>query len=214
MQPSEEKLLFVLVRKALRTGEDHFDTKRRKPNVVLALRSVGFIESNEDSRTKQALLTYFETFETLNAPHEVQEWVDRFTIPELRRRRHSGLMKSQLLQERGQTYPLFATVFIGEKAGLRKWFHELGHVVYRRIDKERMATLAVAAKKYFLVVSNDEVSNAIDPAMMPTTTLPKGLYLKINWRSCGLDSKEEENTVNAEIWAILFSEYCGGFEFP
>lgn len=136
MQPSQEKLLFVLVREALsRPGDDRFDTKRRKPNVVLTLRSLGFIEPNEDSLTKQALLTYFETFETLDAPHAVKEWVDRFAIPELRRRR-----PSQLLHQRGQTYPLFATVFIGEKAGLRTWFHELGHVLCTRIDKERIAS--------------------------------------------------------------------------
>ena len=211
MQPSEEKLRFVIVGEVLsRSGDDSLDTKRRKPNVVLPLNSTGFIEPNGDGLTKQALLTYFETFGTLDAPHDVKEWADRFAIPELRRRR-----PNQLLRQRGQIYQLFATMFIGEKAGLRTWFHELGRVVCTRIDKERIARLAVAAKKYFLVISNDEVSNAIDPDMMQKTTLPKGLYLKTNWRYCGLDhSGEEENTVNDEIWAILFSEYCGGFEFP
>jgi hypothetical protein len=60
-----------------------------------------------------------------------------------------------------------------------------------------------------------EVSNAIDPDMMQRPTLQKGLDLKTNWRYCGLDHFErEENSVNPEIWAILFSAYCGGFGFP
>ena len=95
------------------------------------------------------------------------------------------------------------------------WFHELGHIVFPRIDEEQIARLAAEAKKHFPVVSTDEVLDARDPDTMETIALPNGTYLNINRMYCGLDhSGDGEIVVNDEIWAILFTEYYCGFELP
>ena len=72
MQPSERKLLFVLVREALaHPGADTIDTAKRNPKTVQTLRSLGFIATNEDSLIREAFLAYFETFEELECPRAV-----------------------------------------------------------------------------------------------------------------------------------------------
>ena len=215
MEPSERKLLFVLVREALaRPGEDRIETAKRNPKTVQALRSLGYIAADSDSLTREAFLTYFETFEELQCPRVVQQWVDRFGITDLHWRRPTGAIKDQLPQERGKAYALLSTIFIGEKAATATWLHELGHVVYPRIDKERISRLAAAVKERYPVVSSDDVSHAIDPDTRQPTALPKGVYLKLNGQFCGLDhSGPGVDAENDEIWAILFTEHCGGFEF-
>ena len=50
LEPSERKLLFVLVRDALlRPGDDKVDTTKRNPKTVQALRSFGLLQPDEDS---------------------------------------------------------------------------------------------------------------------------------------------------------------------
>jgi hypothetical protein len=106
-------------------------------------------------------------------------------------------------------------VFIGEKAGPATWFHELGHVLSPRIDKERMTQLGKAAQEHYPVVSSENVSNAVDPDTLRATALPKGIYLNINGKYCGLDhSGPDADAVNDEVWAIVFSEHCSGFGLP
>jgi len=216
LEPSERKLLGVFVREALsRPGEDTIDTSKRNPKTVQALRSSGFILQDEDSLTKEAFLTYFEAFDEIECPHEVQRWIDRFAISEIHWRRPSGILETQIPQERGKAYPLLSTVFIGKKAGLATWFHELGHLLHQRIDKDRTAALAQIARTTYPVVSSDEVSDAIDPDTLQTTSLPEGVYLNINGQYCGLDhSGDSEDAMNDELWAILFTEHCKGCELP
>lgn len=216
LEPSERKLLFVFVREALaHLDDDRIALARRNPKTVHALRSLSFIAANEDSLTTQAFLAYFETFEELECPPAVQHWVDRFAITDLHWRKPSGTIKDRMPQELGKAYPPLATVFIGRSAGASTWFHELGHVVYSRIDRERIAKLVAAATAHFPVISNDEVTDAADPVTLKSIALPKGKYLNINRRYCGLDhSGLEADAETDEMWAILFSEYCGGFEFP
>lgn len=216
LEPSERKLLFVFVREALaRPGEDSIDTAKRNTKIVEKLRALGFIAPSDDSLTKEAFLAYFETFEEMQCPKPVEDWVHRLNVSDLRWRRPSGFMLSQMAQGFGKTYPPLATIFIGENAFLRTWFHELGHVVYPRIDKERVSRLVTATKLYFPVVSSDRVSAALDPTTLKATTLPKGIYLKMNGQFYGLDhSGPGANAENDELWAILFGEYCSGFELP
>ncbi|HXS95940.1 MAG TPA: hypothetical protein VN736_15145 [Candidatus Limnocylindrales bacterium] len=216
MDPSERKLLFVFVREALaHPGEDHVQTGKRNPTTVRALRSQGYILADEDSLTAEAFLAYFETFEELQCPPAVQKWVDRFGISNLHWRRPTGTIKDQLPQERGKAYALLSTAFIGGKAAIPTWFHELGHLVFPRIDKEKVSRLSAAAKQRYPVVSSDDVPEALDPNTMRPVRLPKGTYLKLNGQFYGLDhSGPGVDAENDEIWAILFTEYCGGFEFP
>ena len=53
------------------------------------------------------------------------------------------------------------------------WFHELGHVVYARIDKDQVAKLATAAKEKFPVVSGGDPQGAVDPNTMQLIALPE-----------------------------------------
>ncbi len=216
LEPSERKLLGVFVREALsRPGEDTIDTGKRNPKTVQALRSLGFILQDEDRLTKEAFLTYFEAFDEIDCPHEVQRWIDRFTISEIHWRRPSGVLETQIPQERGKAYPLLSTVFIGKKAGPATWFHELGHLLYQRIDKDITTALAQIARATYPVVSSDEVTDAVDPDTLEKTPLPKGVYLNINGQYCGLDhSGKGEDATNDELWAILFTEHCKGFDLP
>lgn len=216
MEPSERKLLFVFVREALaHPGEDHVQTAKRNPKIVQALRSQGYIAADEDSLTAEAFLAYFESFEELQCPRAVQDWVDRFGIPDLHWRRPTGTIRDQLPQERGKAYALLSTVFIGEKAAMPTWFHELGHVVFPRIDKEKVSLLAAAAKARYPVVSSEDAPEAHDPDTMQPMPLPQGIYLKLNGQFYGLDhSGPGQDAENDEVWAILFTEYCGGFDFP
>jgi hypothetical protein len=216
MEPSERKLLFVFVREVLvHPGDDGIDITRRNQKTVQALRSLGFIAANEDSLTTQAYLAYFGTFEEIECPPEVQQWVDRFGIPDLHWRKPSGIIKDRMPQELGKAYPPLATVFIGRLAGSSTWFHELGHVIYARIDADLKAKLVAAAKANFPVISSDQVTDAADPVTKKPIALPEGKYLNINRRYCGVDhSGPDADAESDEIWAILFSEYCGGFEFP
>lgn len=216
LQPSERKLLFVFVREALaHLGDDRIAIVRRNPKTVQALRSLGFIGTEQDNLTTQAFLAYFETFEELECPQAVQLWVDRFGITDLHWRKPSGIIKDRMPQELGKAYPPLATVFIGRCAGASTWFHELGHIVYSRIDRGQMAKLVAAATAHFPVISNDQVTDAGDPITLKSISLPAGRYLKINRRYCGLDHSGPDADAEAdEMWAVLFSEFCGGFEFP
>lgn len=216
LEPSERKLLGVFVREVLaHPGEDSINTGRRNSKIVQALRSMGYIMQHEDSLTKEAFLAYFEEFPELHCPPEVQELADRFAIPTIHWRRPSGAILSQMPQERGKAYPLLATVFIGSKAGSATWFHELGHMVFSRLDREDVTSLAEATRSFYPVVSSDEVADAADPDTLQTIPLPKGLYLNINRQYCGLDhSGDDEEAVSDEIWAILFAEHCKGVELP
>jgi hypothetical protein len=216
MEPSERKLLFAFVRDALsRAGEDTIDTTRRNPRTVQSLRSLGFIDPNENSLTREAFLAYFDTFEEISCPRKVQDWVDRFHISDLHWRRPSTFMTSLMGQGRGKTYPLLATVFIGAKAQDLTWFHELGHVVYARIDKDQVAKLATAAKEKFPVVSGGDAQGAVDPSTMQPIALPEGIYLKMNGHYHGLDhSGPGADAESDELWAVLFGGYCQDFEFP
>ena len=211
MSPAERKLLFVFVREALASGDDAVQTSRRNPTIVQALRSMDYLGSDEDCLTKAAFHAFFDTFTGLICPHEVQPWLVRLHATDIRWRKPAGLILAQMPQERGKAYPQLATVFIGRHAGLGTWFHELGHVVFSRLAKDDVSSLATAAKQLYPVVSSDEVSDAQDPVTFTGTALPNGLYLNINRQYCGLDhSGEDEEAVKDEIWAILFSEHCKG----
>lgn len=176
---------------------------------------MGFILPNENSLTKEAFLAYFETFDEVRCPSDVQKWVDRFHVSDLRWRRPSKFMMTQMEQGRGKAYPLLTTVFIGETAMSRTWFHELGHLVYSRLEKELVSRLVLAAREHFPVVSSERVPVAIDTSTMKPTAVLKGSYLKINGMLCGLDhSGPGADGENDELWAILFAEYCEGSELP
>lgn len=118
-------------------------------------------------------------------------------------------------QERGAAYPALATVFIGDEGDESTWLHELGHIVRPRIDPDSLVRLITAAKEQFPVVTSEQVNDAAHPTTLQPIHLPEGKYLNINRRYCGLDhSGPGQDAENDEIWAILFTEYCGGFEFP
>ena len=211
MSPTERKLLFVFVREALASGDDSVETSRRNPAIVQALRSRGYLQPDEDCLTKEAFLAFFDTFSELTCPHEVQPWLVRLHATDVRWRKPAGLILTQMPQERGKAYPMLATVFIGRNAGLGTWLHELGHLLFSRLVKDEVSSLAATAKDLYPVTPGALVTDAQDPVTFTGTALPSGLYLNINRQYCGLDhSGEDEDAVKDEIWAILFSEYCRG----
>lgn len=116
LEASERKLLFVFVREVLaHPGDDRIAIAGRNPKTVQALRALGFIATNEDSLTRESYLAYFKTFEELECPPEVQQWVDRFGITDLHWRKPAGIIKDRMPQELGKAYPPLATVFIGRR---------------------------------------------------------------------------------------------------
>lgn len=204
----------MFVREALcRPGEDGIDTAKRNPKSVQKLRALGFIAPNEDSLTREAFWAYFETFEEITCPTKVRNWVDRLHVPGLHWRRPSGFMMAQMGQGFGKAYAALTTIFIGQRARSLTWFHELGHVLYPRIDQGRVDALASATKAYFPIVSGGRLVTALEPDTMETTTLPEGKYLKMNGQFYGLDHSGAD-AEGDELWAIVFGEHCEGFEFP
>lgn len=223
LQPSERKLLFVFVRKALlHPGDDSINPAKRNPNTVQALRALGYIATDEDKLTKEAFLAYFETTEELRCPPAVQRWVDRLGVTEIHWRRAPDAVRRRMAgQERGAAYPALATVFIGDDGDESTWLHELGHIVGPRIDQQSLAALVTAAKEHFPLVTSDQVNDAADPITLQPTHLPDGKYLNINRRYCGLDhSGPGQDAENDEIWVLAVirkrrfldvrREGCGG----
>jgi len=189
---------------------------KRNPNTVQAFRALGYIATDEHTLTSKAFLEYFETIQELRCPPAVQKWVDRLKVTEIHWRRAPDAVRRRMAgQERGAAYPALATVFIGDDGDESTWLHELGHLLTPRIDAQLLTELVRAAKEHFPVVSGDQVKDAADPISLRPTHLPDGTYLLINRRYCGLDqSGPGQDAENDEIWAILFTEYCGGFGFP
>jgi len=57
--------------------------------------------------------------------------------------------------------------------------------------------------------------DAADPVTLQPTNLSEGIYMNVNRRYHGLDHfGAGADAQSDEIWAILFGEYCGGFELP
>lgn len=215
MEPSQRKLLFVFVREALSHPGGLFTTTRRNPKTIQELRALGFIEPHEDSPTDTGYSAYFESFEPIEPPGEVQAWAERFRLTDIRWRRPSGVIKNQMPQQRGKAYPGLRTAFIGDRAEATTWFHELGHIVYPRIDKGQIRRLATVARGCCPVVAADSVSNALGPATRQPSAMDSGLYLNVNGKYCGLDlSGKDEDAIDDEIWATLFAEHCTGFGLP
>lgn len=152
MKPSERKLFGVFVRDALsRPDEDSIDTSKRNPKTVHALRFLGLIHPIDDNLTIEGFRIYFEQSDEIVCPQEVQRLVDRFGIQDIHWRRPSGVISTQMLQERGKAFVLQATMFIGPKADLGTWAHELAHLLFPRIDKADIASLTQTAKKFYSV---------------------------------------------------------------
>jgi hypothetical protein len=216
MEPSERKLLFAFVRQALiHPGDDTFDARGRNQSTVASLRSQGLLQPNEDRLPKQAFLAYFETLQEIQCPPTVQQLLERFGITDFHWRRPSDVIRRRMGQERGISYPLLNTVFIGDRGDQSTWFHELGHLLYPKIESDQARRLAEAARTEFPVVSGDQVLDGADPVTLQPTHLPEGIYIRVNRRYHGLDhSGPGADTENDEIWAVLFAEYCGGFELP
>jgi hypothetical protein len=211
MSPAERKLLFVFVREALTAGDDAVDTTRQNPAIVQALRAAGHFQGDSNCLGNDAFLEYFSTFPELACPSEVQPWVVSLHATHVRWRAPAGMVVKLMPQERGKAYPALATVFIGRNADLGTWFHELGHLLFPRLMKDEVSSLAAAAKELYPVVSSTTVADALDPVTFNVTALPGGLYLNINRQYCGLDhSGDNEEAFIDEIWAILFSEHCKG----
>jgi len=200
---SLRKFLFLLVEDRISRGDgDEILAKWRNHKDVPALRSLGYIEG-PNRLTDRAFSAFFQTFERIECPDEIQKCTTEYGITGVQWRRAKGVFRQNIRRAHGHgvSYPTHKVVFIKDGADLPTWYHELGHIIFQSIkhDRERIERLALSAKE--LALSSNKIWDS--------PGIAEGSYILIDGRYLGLDHSGSD-AVEDEIWAVLFERYhCG-----
>jgi hypothetical protein len=202
---NDQKLVFQIVEAALEAEGDNFDPVVAS-EVLPRLRDLGFVEADGSRPSEAAYSEYFCSFELLTPPKLVDDWARALFRPTIYWRKPIGEMRTLMApQHRGRSFPQLATAFIGKHADIVTWFHELGHIVYTRLDKYERAAFAPCVHEHGLIFTSDGTQPAIDAGTSAHVSLPPEKYLAIGGRLLGLDhSGTDEDAVNDECWAAIF----------
>jgi len=209
MEPNLNKFLHVLVRDVLSRSDGTYtiEAKRRDHRHLTALRDLGYVAGIE--LTDSAFRNFFATFETIDCPASVQKWVNDLGAC-VTWKRAAGLILRQLGEDSGVTRGEY--VFIRDGANLHTWFHELGHVVFDRINPDHVAMLESEVKRHYRVRSASELEGGTAHPVTNTQCHPtEGIYLTMNGRHHGLDHSGKD-AITDEMWAIMFGTYCSGLD--
>jgi hypothetical protein len=212
LTPSEQKLLFALVRDALHRGSgNQIEAKRRGNKHIPTLRSLGYLEGSE--LTEKAFQLLFQPYALAPSPSGVQQLADSFGIEICWRRPH-GIIKAKLDRAgEGLSYRNLRTAFVSAGAQLETWYHEFGHILYgcvknnpeilalfKTLQQEAVAAYPIVSQERMTPVQRAFTSELVSPS--------PGRYVLINGRYHGLDHSGGEAEGEAdELWASLFEEY-------
>jgi hypothetical protein len=214
MTPSERKFLFVMVRDSLRRSSDKIEARHESNKHLPTLRSLGYVKDDEVGEI--AFQEYFDGYELVSCPTEMQRLLDLFKI-EVQWRRPHGFIKDQFdTTGSGKAFPACRTVFIAYDATPQTWFHEFGHLLYWRLKNkpdllEISKTLQEVALREYPVVTHEQMTLVIHPKTRDEVPPAPGRYILIDGRYFGLDHSGDGADVEAdELWAVLFTEYQMG----
>lgn len=204
-----DRLLRRLTAKAITFRDDKLNLQGIDSQIVAQLREQGYLERLEDVITPKALLQYFEKLPKLNCPEEVQKRVEEFC-------KHPPIWRQpgrsvKLKYGYGLAFCDLNTIFVAHGADRKTYWHELAHLLFGKIRSELALKLSKVAQAEYDVLNADQITGAINPRSGKREPLPKGRYICVNGRYCGIDhSGAAEEQQSDEIWASLFAEYCAG----
>ena len=178
--------LFALVEESIRNANS--TVRLQDPEILHKYVEYGYLGLSE-----AAFQAYFDSYETIVCPPEVQVWVDRFS-DRIQWKRASGILAGA-----NRSFPeaKVAVMLDGPAHDHRSWFHELAHIVFRTIPEGTARALTCVASAAYPTVASPAIEGE--------------LCLKINSRFCAFNHGGPEGE-DHEVLAILFAEFCSGFK--
>lgn len=174
------------------------------------------VVATDNELTEAAFRKFFDDFELISCPTEIQRLSQNFKI-EVEWRRPHGFIKDQFDPTgSGKAFPALRTVFIKEDATPQTWYHEFAHVLYWCIKNnaellEISKRLQETALNEYPVVTHEQMTPVLHPKTRQEVPPAPGRYVLINGVYLGLDHSGDGAEGEAdELWAVLFSEYQQG----
>jgi len=195
---SPRQILASVVEHAITERTDEIDIAQHDGADIEMLREKAYLEDRH--LTPKAFCDYFDCYTTIPCQPEVQALVDAFGLTGLRWKLADGFI------EDNRSFSDLKVIFLRPYAELHSWFHELGHIVFGRIEGSLLKRLvSVAISSYRTVVN--------------PPGFPEGKYLVLSGNRnglpfgglCGLDHHGEDGVDN-ELWASLFAMKNYGVE--
>jgi hypothetical protein len=173
---------------------------------VEMLRNRGYL-SDENELTDNAFLKYFNTFQDLACPAEIQNWATAFGIRGLRWKRAKDILSGE-----SRCFAFVGVIVIRDGAQLITWFHEFAHAAFSLIPPENVSKLSTLVRESYRVVRNTdpdlEVPGMADGKYLEIRCSNGRVYSYFGLDHSGADGEDDE------LWAAIFALYCDRFEFP
>ncbi len=199
IKPEVRQFLFLLVEESIARGDGEIAVERlQRKKHLLALKSINRVDEN-NRLTGKAYVDYLESFESLPVPVEISNLLHNLHLSDLTFKRIDKRFARIFdpLEVNGRAFPEHNTIFVRPDAGLRTWYHEIAHLLFRLLCTQKVADLCRKAEPYCFIHSGGLVRGTED--FLPGEYLCIGSALYSLAHSGGSDGRADE------IWAHLFA---------